>query len=155
MDDHILVKKARELSTEIYDALEKKALNFTIHKPEDISDLLKFDMQCLEQEELRIVILNTRNKVLKIVNLYRGTVHSSSVRIGEIFRPAIKENGSAIIVVHNHPSGDPSPSPDDLKLTKEIIQVGQLLDIQVLDHIIIALNGITSITRVFQTGSEN
>jgi len=148
MIEQKLLNKARELNEEIYSALTTNTLNWTILKPEDISDLLKFDMQCLEQEELRIVILNTKNHVMEIVDLYRGSVNSSAVRIGEIFRDCVRLNGSAIIVVHNHPSGDPTPSPDDIELTKEIIRAGDLLDIQVLDHIVIALAGIRSITKI-------
>jgi DNA repair protein RadC len=142
-----LIREAQELSIKIYDALDTGALNHTITNPEDVETLLRFEMQALENEELRVVILNTRNEVMKIDPLYKGSVNQSGVRIGELFRSAIRENGSAIIVVHNHPSGDPNPSADDLSLTKEIIKAGKMLSIQVLDHLIIAKKGMVSINR--------
>jgi DNA repair protein RadC len=82
-------------------------------------------------------LLDTRNKVLQIETLYRGSVNSSQVRVAEIFKTAIRRNASNLIVVHNHPSGDPTPSPDDVALTRAILQAGELLDIKLLDHIII------------------
>jgi DNA repair protein RadC len=75
--------------------------------------------------------------VLEIVEVYKGSVNSSQVRVGELFKDAIRTNSSAIIVVHNHPSGDPTPSPDDVAVTRAIVQAGKLLDIDVLDHMVI------------------
>jgi DNA repair protein RadC len=94
-------------------------------------------MSALEQEELRVVMLNTRNRVLKLETVYRGSLNSSQVRVGELFKGAIRRNAAAIIVVHNHPSGDPTPSPDDVAITRAIVEAGQLLDVQVLDHLVI------------------
>jgi len=78
-----------------------------IHSPEDAADLVQYEMSALTQEELRVIILNTRNHVIKVEPIYRGSLNSSLVRVGEIFRKAIKYNAAAIIVVHNHPSGAP------------------------------------------------
>ncbi len=75
--------------------------------------------------------------MLEIVEVYKGSVNSSQVRVGELFKDAIRTNSSAIIVVHNHPSGDPTPSPDDVAVTRAIVQAGKLLDIDVLDHMVI------------------
>lgn len=108
-----------------------------IHSPEDAADLLKYDMCVLEQEELRVILLDTRNRVLAIETLYRGSLNSSQVRVGELFREAIRRNAAAVIVAHNHPSGDPTPSPDDVVVTRAMIQAGKLLDIEVLDHLVI------------------
>jgi len=94
-------------------------------------------MQALEQEHLRVMLLDRRNRVMEIVDLYRGSVSSSQIRVGEIFREAIRKNASAIIVAHNHPSGDPTPSPDDVAVTRAILQAGKLLDVDVLDHLVI------------------
>jgi DNA repair protein RadC len=94
-------------------------------------------MSALEQEELRIVLLDVRNRVLEIVTQYRGSVSSSQVRVGELFKAAVRRNASSLIVVHNHPSGDPTPSPEDVALTRAIVQAGKLLDIDVLDHLVI------------------
>lgn len=119
----------------------------TIHSPDDATDLVQYEMSALEQEELRIMLLNTRNHVLSIHTIYKGSLNSSHVRIGELFKPAIRRNAAAIIVVHNHPSGDPTPSPDDIRITKAIIEAGQLLDVQVLDHIVIGQGRFISLKR--------
>jgi DNA repair protein RadC len=108
-----------------------------VHKPEDAASLVSYEMSALEHEELRVLLLDTRNRVLAIETLYRGSVNSSQVRVGELFRAAIRRNAPAIIVVHNHPSGDPTPSPDDVALTRGVVQAGKLLDIDVLDHLVI------------------
>ena len=142
-----LIKKARELQTEIYTALEANTATIKIYSPEDVIALLAFEMQALEQEELRVLVLDTKNQVRKILEIYKGTVNHSQVRIAELFKDAIRHNAVAIIVVHNHPSGCPDPSPDDISLTKAILAAGKLLDIQVLDHIIIAADGYSSLAR--------
>lgn len=111
----------------------------SINSPADAAALVIHEMSGLEQENLRVMLLDTRNRVLDIVDIYKGSVNSSQVHIGELFRSAIRRNASAIIVVHNHPSGDPTPSPDDVVVTRAIVQAGQLLSIAVLDHIIIGL----------------
>lgn len=108
-----------------------------IRSPRDIADRLVLQMGRLEREELRVVLLNTKNVVLRVVTVYQGNVSSSLVRIGELFRDAVRLNASALILVHNHPSGDPTPSPDDLHLTANALASGRLLNIQVLDHIIV------------------
>jgi len=108
-----------------------------VHSPEDAAALVSYEMSALEQEELRVLLLDTRNRVLAKETLYRGSLNSSQVRVGELFKAAIRRNSAAIIVVHNHPSGDPSPSPDDIALTRGIVQAGKLLDIEVLDHLVI------------------
>jgi hypothetical protein len=108
-----------------------------IHSPRDIAEMLVAEMSCLEREELRVAILSTRNAVLAIETVYLGNVSSSLVRIAELFTEAIRRQAASILVIHNHPSGDPTPSPDDMRLTAEAIAAGRLLDIQVLDHIVI------------------
>jgi len=112
----------------------------SINSPQDAADLVMHEMSVLEQEELRIVLLDTRNRVLDTVAVYKGSLNSSQVRIGELFKEAIRRNSAAIIIVHNHPSGDPTPSPDDITITRAIIQAGKLLDIDILDHIVIGQN---------------
>lgn len=118
-----------------------------IHSPEDAADLVQYEMSALTQEELRVIILNTRNYLIKIVTIYRGSLNSSQVRVGEIFRPAIRLNAAAIIVVHNHPSQCCDPSPEDLSITKAIVKAGKLLDIETLDHLIIGGNSFVSLNR--------
>jgi DNA repair protein RadC len=110
---------------------------WTIRSPRDVADRLVLQMGRLEREELRVVLLNTKNVVLRVAVVYQGNVASSLVRVGELFRDAVRLNASGIILVHNHPSGDPTPSPDDLHLTAEALAAGRLLDIQLLDHLVV------------------
>jgi DNA repair protein RadC len=110
---------------------------WTIRSPRDVADRLILQMGRLEREELRVVLLNTKNVVLRISTVYQGNVSSSLVRVGELFRDAVRLNATSVIIVHNHPSGDPTPSPDDLHLTAEALAAGRLLDIDVHDHLVI------------------
>jgi DNA repair protein RadC len=113
------------------------AARWTIRSPRDIADRLLLQMGRLEREELRVVLLNTKNVVLRVTTVYQGNVSSSLVRVGELFRDAVRLNATGLILVHNHPSGDPTPSPDDLHLTAEALAAGRLLDIDVLDHLVV------------------
>jgi len=110
---------------------------WSVRSPGDVADRLILQMGRLEREELRVVLLNTKNVVLRVVTVYQGNVSSSLVRVGELFRDAVRLNASGLILVHNHPSGDPTPSPDDLHLTAEALAAGRLLDIDVLDHLVV------------------
>jgi DNA repair protein RadC len=116
-----------------------------IQSPEDAANLLTYEMGVLEQEHLKVMLLNNRNEVLQTVEVYRGSLNSSLVRIGEIFREAIRQNAAAIIVAHNHPSGDPTPSPEDIAVTRALVEAGRLVDIEVLDHIVIGRNRFVSL----------
>ena len=109
----------------------------SIHSPADIASLVQYEMSVLEQEELRVVLLDTRNTVMDVVTVYKGSLNSSQVRVGELFKDAIRRNAAAVILIHNHPSGDPEPSPDDVGITRSIVEAGKLMDIQVLDHMVI------------------
>jgi len=108
-----------------------------IHQPHDAARLVLYEMGALEQEELRVLLLDTRNHVLRMETIYRGALNSSHIRVGEVFKAAIRANAAGLIVVHNHPSGDPTPSVDDVTVTRAFIQAGKLLDIDVLDHLVI------------------
>jgi DNA repair protein RadC len=108
-----------------------------INSPADAAALVQYDMSLLEKEHLRVILLDRRNRVQDIEEVYQGSVSSSQIRVGEVFRSAIKQLASAIVVVHNHPSGDPTPSPDDVAVTRAIVQAGKLLDVEVLDHLVI------------------
>ena len=109
-----------------------------VRTPADVANLLMADMMLLEQESLRVVLLNTKNHVLAVQEVYRGSVNSSLVRVSELFREAVRQNCPALVLVHNHPSGDPAPSPDDIAMTGQAIEAGRLLGIEVLDHLVIA-----------------
>ncbi len=108
-----------------------------VSTPVDAANLLMSEMMFLEQEHLRTILLDTRNRVLQVPTVYIGSLNTSVVRIGELFRAAIRENAAAMIVAHNHPSGDPAPSPEDIEVTRQLVEAGKLLNIDVLDHIVI------------------
>ncbi len=115
--------------------LENQEVSF--HSPEEVAKYVQYEMAALDQEQLRVILLDTRNRFQKMITLYTGSLNSSTVRIGELYKEAIRMNAASIILIHNHPSGDPSPSPEDINLTRSAVQAGKLLDIEVLDHIII------------------
>jgi DNA repair protein RadC len=108
-----------------------------VRSPADLAPLLMLELAPLDQETLRVVLLNTKNQVVKMVDVYRGSLNSSLVRISEIFKEAVRVNAAAIFVAHNHPSGDPTPSPEDARVTEQIVAAGKLLEIEVLDHLVI------------------
>ena len=108
-----------------------------IQSPADAANLLMPEMQSLEQEELRVLLLDTKHRVLDARTVAVGSLNSSAVRVGELFREAIRTNCAAAIIAHNHPSGDPSPSREDLAITRQMVEAGKLLGVDVLDHIIL------------------
>jgi DNA repair protein RadC len=108
-----------------------------ISSPDDVAQLLMMEMHNLEQECLRTVLLNTKNMVLAAPTIYQGSVNSTSFRVGELFREAVRHNATALILVHNHPSGDPTPSPEDVQVTRTLVEAGKMMDIEVLDHLVI------------------
>ena len=118
-----------------------------IRSADDVARLLQSEMGLLDQEHMRVLLLNTRNQVLAANDVYRGSVHTAVVRIGELFREALRHNAPAIILAHNHPSGDPKPSPDDIAMTQQAIEAGELLDVEVLDHVVIAHGGFVSMKQ--------
>lgn len=109
--------------------------------PQDVYALLRGEMSLLEQESVRVVMLTTKNHVLGVAQVSLGSLNSSTVRVGEVFKDAIRQQAAAIVVAHNHPSGDPTPSADDVAITRKIVEAGALLDVDVLDHIIIGRPG--------------
>ena len=109
----------------------------SIQSPEDAAGLLLYEMGALEQEHLRVLLLDTRNRLMRTSEVYRGSLNTSLIRVGEVFRDAVRQHAAAIIVAHNHPSGDPAPSPEDVAVTQAIVEAGRLLDIEVLDHLVI------------------
>jgi DNA repair protein RadC len=108
-----------------------------ISSPRDVANLVMAEMAAFDQEHLRVVLLNTKNEVLSIQEIYIGNVNSSVVRPGEVLRPAVRDNAPSVIVVHNHPSGDPTPSPEDIAITRELFAAGKLMGIELLDHLVV------------------
>ncbi len=116
-----------------------------VRSPQDVANLLMAEMGFLDQEHLRVVLLNSKNQVMAVPEVYKGSVNTSLIRASELFREAVRENCPAIIVVHNHPSGDPTPSPEDVHVTEQIVAAGKLLDIEVLDHVIVGQQSYASL----------
>jgi len=111
-----------------------------IHSPGDAAKILMPMLAHREQEYMIVMALDTRNRMLDTVEVYHGSLNSSMVRIGELFKPALQRNAAAILIAHNHPSTDPPPSPEDVSVTRAIVQAGKLLDVSVLDHLVIGLS---------------
>lgn len=118
---------------------------WSVRAPRDVADRLLISMAHLEREELHVLLLNAKNVVLEDSTVYVGNVSAALVRVAELFTPAIRRHAAGLLLVHNHPSGDPEPSPDDLHLTAEAIAAGRLLDLPVLDHIILGRDGFVSL----------
>ena len=109
----------------------------SIGSPHDVHSLLGPEMSALAQEQLRVLLIDTKSQVVGQRVVYQGNVNSSMVRTAEVFRPAVIEAVPSVIVVHNHPSRDPDPSPDDVMITRKLKQAAELLDIDLLDHVVI------------------
>jgi len=129
------LKAALELGQRL--AAERPQERPIVTSPQDVMNLLGSEMSLLEQEQLRVIQLDTRNRVTAISTVYTGNVNTSVIRIGEVFRDAVRNNAVAVVVVHNHPSGDPTPSAEDVAVTRLIVEAGKLLNIDLLDHIVI------------------
>jgi DNA repair protein RadC len=108
-----------------------------IRSPADAANLVLIEMSLLEQEHLRLLLLDTKNRVIEMPTVYMGNLNTSVIRIGELFRHALRANSAGMIVVHNHPSGDPTPSPEDIRVTERVVEAGDLMGVEVLDHLII------------------
>lgn len=139
----IALQAALELSRRFLTAAPGQEIQ--IRNPTDIANHLMAEMSLLEQEQLRIILLNTKNFIITTVTVYSGSVNTAVIRIAEVFREAIRRQAATIAIVHNHPSGDPTPSPEDVRVTEMIIEAGKLLDIEVLDHIVVGANRFLSL----------
>lgn len=126
-----------------------------IRTPGDVAEPLVDAMSALEREELRVLMLDTKNVVVAERTVYRGNLAGSSVRVGEIYRDAVRGCAAAIIVAHNHPSGDPTPSGEDLRITSELAEAGRLLDIELLDHLVIGRGRWTSLRGLGALGQPS
>ena len=126
---------------------------WTIRTPPDAAEPLLDEMGALEREELRVLLLDTKNVVTARRTVYVGNLAGSSVRVGEVYRDAVRACAAAVVVVHNHPSGDATPSGEDLRITAELAEAGRLLDIDLLDHLIIGRGRWTSLRAVGAIGA--
>lgn len=137
------IKAALELGKRLVAALPQERTQ--VRSPADVANLLMLEMGLLQQEHLRAVLLDTKNQILRVATIYEGSLNTAVVRVGEVFRPAIQANCASVIIVHNHPSGDPTPSPEDVRVTELLVEAGKLLDIEVLDHVVIGRNSFVSL----------
>lgn len=131
-------------TAEVAPLLARHEAGVVLTHPSQVFDLLAPEMSGLAQEQLRVLTLNTRHGLLGQHLVYQGTVRESPVRPAEVFRPAVVQQAPGVIVAHNHPSGDPAPSPDDFALTRQLIQAGNLLGVRMVDHVVIAGSGFYS-----------
>jgi DNA repair protein RadC len=122
---------ARQMAKEIRDEAP------TLDTPERIADLLREENRAYEVENFQVILLNTRRKLIRVERISQGTLDTILVHPREVFKPAIAANAAAVVLAHNHPSGDPTPSEADIKVTRDLIRAGQLLKIDVLDHLIL------------------
>ncbi len=116
-----------------------------IRAPSDAAHILMPKLSFQQQEHFAILYLDTRNRVSDQEVLYVGSLNTSLVRVAEVFRGAVRRNCAALIVAHNHPSGDPNPSPEDVSLTRRLVDAGKLLEVDVLDHLVIGHNRYVSL----------
>jgi DNA repair protein RadC len=129
------LKSALELGKRL--SMLQPEKRYQIKSSADAANIVKMELMYLSHEEMHILLLDTRNQLVERVKRYKGTVNSSVLRSAEIFRSAIVRNCPSVIICHNHPSGDPTPSPEDMEVTEQLVASGKLLDIEVLDHLII------------------
>ena len=130
-----LLLAATELGKRLYQKHTED--RFTIRSPEDAAAYLMTDMTSLNQEHFVVLFMNVKNEVLHKQTIFIGSLNSAIVHPREIFREAVKRSAASIICAHNHPSGNPSPSPEDIEVTKRLTDAGALMGIEVLDHVII------------------
>ncbi len=134
----VRLKAALALGKRLLSPVEEQPL---IHSMKDAANILLPVLSHREQEYLVVIVLNTRQHVLDVVEVYHGSLNTAQIRAAEVFKPAIQRNAAAIIIGHNHPSGDPTPSPDDVAVTRALVEAGKLLDIELLDHLICGAGG--------------
>ncbi len=136
------IKAAFELGRRLSCVQTKQAV---INSPSDLADVLIARMGHFKQERFDVVLLDTKNKIIGIKNIFKGSLASTLVHPREVFKFAIKKSSASIILAHNHPSGDLNPSQEDIKLTKRMIEAGEIVGIDVLDHLIIVNNNYNSL----------
>lgn len=120
-----------------FNTLKSLKINHKINSPRDIANLLINEMSELKQEVLKLIMLDTKNQIISIKDVFKGSLNTSIVHPREIFNEAIKRNSSSIIICHNHPSGDPTPSKEDINITLRINECSKIIGINLLDHIIV------------------
>ncbi len=137
------IKAALELGRRLFSQEEVKGK--TIQTAEDVYKLMRAELKNKKKEHFKLILLNTRNQVIRKVSVSKGTLNASLIHPREVFRSALSHSAASVILVHNHPSGDPKPSDDDIKITKRLIEAGKIMGIEVHDHVIMAGDRYTSL----------
>jgi len=138
---------ARELAGRLR-AHEKRAPRLYLTGPEDVADMFMREMATLDREHFRAVLLNTKNRILGVRTISIGSLNASIVHAREVFKAAVAESAQAIVLVHNHPSGLPEPSSEDIVVTERLAEAGRILGIEVLDHIVLGSQGFVSLKEL-------
>ena len=123
--------------------LVRESLNVRIRTPEDVKREC-CDMLALAQESFQIVTLNAKNLMINRTMITLGLLDSSLVHPREVFRAAVLDSAAAIILIHNHPSGDPTPSAEDIRITRQLVEAGKIMDIKIIDHVVLTKDRIVS-----------
>jgi DNA repair protein RadC len=131
----VMIKAALELGRRLVLSIRQEGISLTT--PGEVANFLMEEMRFYNKEYFKIVLLNTKNQLISLEDISVGSLNASIVHPREIFHYPIKKSAAAIILVHNHPSGDPTPSREDLEVTKRLVEAGEILGIKVLDHIIV------------------
>ncbi len=141
------IRAVREIGQRL-SRLERGAPCVYVSGPEDVADLLLDEMRGLDREHFRAILLNTKNRILGIRTISIGSLNASVVHAREVFKAAVTESAQAIVLVHNHPSGQPEPSPEDLAVTERLAHAGRILGIEILDHVILGNRNYVSLKEL-------
>jgi DNA repair protein RadC len=141
------LRAAREMAKRLR-AHERSAPKLYLAGPEDVADLLMREMADLDREHFRAILLNTKNRILGVRTISIGSLNASVVHAREVFKAAVTESAQAIVLVHNHPSGLPEPSAEDLLVTERLVDAGRILGIEVLDHVVLGSQGYASLKEL-------
>lgn len=137
-------KQAEKLLEMVRRVMEEAPLRY-IRKPEDVYQEVAADLSTLDKEHFMVILLNTKNRIISKETISVGSLNSAIVHPREVFKTAIIKGAASIVCVHNHPSGDPTPSSEDIRLTKRLIQAGEILGIDALDHVVVGIEGYISL----------
>ena len=141
------IRAVREIGQR-FSRLERNAPKIHVSGPEDVADLLLEEMRALDREHFRAILLNTKNRILGVRTISIGSLNASVVHAREVFKAAVTESAQAIVLVHNHPSGQPEPSPEDLAVTDRLVDAGRILGIEILDHVILGSRDYVSLKEL-------
>ncbi len=141
------IRAARDLGRRFW-ATERHAPKLYLTGPDDVADLLLQEMSGLDREHFRAILLDTKNRILGLRTISIGSLNSSVVHAREVFKAAVSESAQAIVLVHNHPSGLPEPSREDLAVTDRLVEAGRILGIEILDHVVLGTQGFVSLKEL-------